>query len=241
MIKLVAVEVAALKTEPLLWLAITGLAYLLAEKLYHRSRHFPLLNPTLVAILIVMGLLLLSGVSYTDYFAGAKPLHWLLGPATVALAVPLYDNLQRVRSLLGPLMIALAVGGLVGILSALGLAWLFDLSWPVQVSLAPKSVTTPIAMALSAHLNGLPSLTAGAVILTGVAGAVIAVPLFRLIKVDGDIERGFALGIAAHGVGTARAFQISQTAGAFGGLAMGLNGVWTSIALPLLLTMWPVG
>ncbi|KAF0811857.1 Inner membrane protein YohK [Andreprevotia sp. IGB-42] len=230
---------AMLKSAPLLWLAVTGFAYLLAEKIYHRARHFPLLHPVLVSIALVAALLLLARVDYADYFVGARPLHWLLGPATVALAVPLFDNLQRVRSLLLPLTIALLVGGLVGIVSALGLAHLFGLSWPVQLSFAPKSVTTPIAMALSDHLGGLPALTANIVIITGVVGAVIVVPLLRWLKVDGDIERGFALGVAAHGVGTARAFQLSPTAGAFAGLAMGLNGIWTSLILPLVLAFWP--
>ncbi|SMC15994.1 TIGR00659 family protein [Andreprevotia lacus DSM 23236] len=234
-----AAWLAPLKAAPLLWLAVTAFAYLLAEKLYRHTRHFPLLHPVLVAIVLVAGLLLVLGVPYPDYFAGARPLHWLLGPATVALAVPLFDNLQRVRSLLAPLMIALLVGGVVGIVSALGLAHLFGLSWPVQLSFAPKSVTTPIAMALAEHLGGLPALTANVVIITGVVGAVAVVPLLRLLRVDGDVERGFALGVAAHGVGTARAFQLSPTAGAFAGLAMGLNGVWTSVVLPLVLAFWP--
>ncbi|AOY00307.1 LrgB family protein [Jeongeupia sp. USM3] len=230
---------ASLKAAPLLWLLVTGLAYLLAEKLYRKSGHNPLLHPVLVAIALIIAILGVARVPYPDYFSGARFFHLLLGPATVALAVPLYDNLQRVRSLLVPLSVSLFVGGVTGIVSALLLGRLFGLSWPVQVSFAPKSVTTPIAMALADKLGGLAPLTANLVIITGIVGAIIVVPLMRWLKVTGEIEQGLALGVAAHGVGTARGFQLSTTTGAFSGLAMGLNGVLTSIVLPVILAFWP--
>ncbi|MBE9608600.1 LrgB family protein [Chitinilyticum litopenaei] len=229
----------ALQTAPFLWLGVTAGCFLLAERLYARTRHFPLLHPVLVSIVLIVAILRLCGVPYQSYFSGAQLFHWLLGTATVALAVPLFDNLQRVRALLWPLLIALLIGGLAGMLSALALGKLFGLSPAVLVSFVPKSVTTPIAMALSQHAGGLPALTANVVILTGIFGAMIAVPLLSLFGVRSDIAQGFALGIAAHGVGTARAMQISPTAGAFAGLAMGLNGVLTSLTLALLLAFWP--
>ncbi len=229
----------ALRTAPFLWLGVTAACYLLAERLYERSGQFALLHPVLVSIALLMGILKASAVSYADYFQGAQLYHWLLGTATVALAVPLFDNLQRVRTLLWPLLLALLVGGLAGMLTALLFGKLFGLSPQVLVSFVPKSVTTPIAMALSQHAGGLPALTANVVILTGILGAMAVLPLLRLARIDSDIAGGFALGIAAHGVGTARAFQLSPTAGAFAGLAMGLNGVFTSLTLPALLRLWP--
>ncbi|WP_148714643.1 LrgB family protein [Chitinolyticbacter meiyuanensis] len=231
---------AWLRDFPALWLVATAAVFLLADKAYRLSRHFPLCNPLLLSVAGLAVLLTLLHVPYADYFHGALPLHWVLGPATVALAVPLYLNLHHVRASLAPLSIALAVGGLTGIVSALLLGQLFGLSPASLISFAPKSVTTPIAMAISEHLGGLPALTANVVIITGIFGAVIVVPLMRLLGVRDLMVQGFALGVAAHGLGTARAVQLSETAGAFSGLAMGLNAVLTSLALPLILAVWPL-
>ncbi|UXY16252.1 LrgB family protein [Chitiniphilus purpureus] len=231
---------AWLQTHPGLWLVITAAVYLLADKL-HRSLHrLPLLNPVLLTVLALIGLLHATGVPYGDYFARVEAIHLLLGPATVALAVPLYLNLHQVRASLVPLSLALLVGGSVGIASALLLGRLFGLSAASLISFAPKSVTTPVAMALAEHLGGLPALAAGVVILTGMFGAVAGIPLLRWLRVHEPMVQGFALGVAAHGIGTARALQVSETAGAFAGLAMGLNAVLTSILLPLLLAIWPL-
>ncbi|WP_255990138.1 LrgB family protein [Chitinolyticbacter albus] len=225
---------------PALWLVVTAAVFLLADKAFRLTRHFPLCNPLLLTMAGLALALTLFQVPYADYFRGARPLHWLLGPATVALAVPLYLNLHHVRASLAPLTIALAVGGLTGIASALLLGQLFGLSAVSLISFAPKSVTTPIAMAISEHLGGLPALTANVVIVTGIFGAVIVAPMMRLLGVKDLMVQGFALGVAAHGLGTARAVQLSQTAGAFSGLAMGLNAVLTSLALPLILAVWPM-
>jgi predicted murein hydrolase (TIGR00659 family) len=192
----------------------------------------------LLSVLLLITLLHYARVPYPSYFAGAMPIHLLLGPATVALAIPLYANLQRVRDYLAPLLIALGIGSLVGIISGLLIGHALGLSPASLISIAPKSVTTPIAMALAQHAGGNVSLAAGFVILTGICGAVLAVPLFQLLRIDDEIAQGFALGIAAHGVGTSRALQMSETTGAFAGLAMGLNGVLTSLILPLVLSGW---
>ncbi|GAA5787002.1 membrane protein [Chitiniphilus shinanonensis] len=228
-----------LRAYPGLWLVVTGAVFLLADKLFRAGGRFALLNPVLLSILALIAILHGFGVSYADYFAGAQMIHLLLGPATVALAMPLYLNLHHVRAWLVPLTLALAVGCVVGMVSALALGQLFGLSPATLLSFAPKSVTTPIAMALAAHQGGIPALTANVVILTGVLGAVAGLPLMRWLKVDDPMVQGFALGVAAHGIGTARALQESETAGAFGGLAMGLNAVLTSLLLPLILAFWP--
>ena len=137
-----------------------------------------------------------------------------------------------------PVLLGLAAGALTAVVSAVGSAWLLGASVPTQLSLAPKSVTTPIAMAVAERIGGIASLTAVLVIVTGIVGAVIAPALFRLLRVQDHAIQGFALGVTAHGIGTARALQISEEAGAFAALAMGLNGVVTALLLPALFSGW---
>ncbi|WP_373974638.1 LrgB family protein [Chitinibacter sp. SCUT-21] len=231
-----------LQRIPIIWLMLTIAAFVISDAIYVAAARFPRIqaffHPVLISVCLLIGLLRLADVPYTRYFQGAWPIHLLLGPATVALAIPLYANLRRIRESLLPLIIALIIGCIVGIVSALLLGQLFGLSANSLVSIAPKSVTTPIAMALAQHAGGNVSLAAGFVILTGICGAVLAVPLFQLLRIDDEVAQGFAMGIAAHGVGTSRAMQMSETTGAFAGLAMGLNGVLTSLILSLVLSAW---
>lgn len=226
-----------LSTTPLLGLTITLLAYQAAQALYTRLGGNPLANPVAVAVMLIIGLLMLSNTPYQTYFDGAQFVHFLLGPATVALAVPLYGQLPRLKKMLGPLMAALLAGSLCGIGSALALAHALGASKATMLSLAPKSVTTPIAMGIAEKIGGLPSLTAVLVVMTGIIGAVMAHGLLRLLRINDEATFGFAVGVAAHGIGTARAFQVSETAGAFAALAMGINGVVTAVLLPLLLPL----
>ncbi|QZA79126.1 LrgB family protein [Deefgea tanakiae] len=223
---------------PATWIAVTGLAYLLANKIYKQANCFPLLNPVLISVLLIIGILQLTHTPYDVYFHGAQPIHLLLGPATVALAIPLYSNLAKMKAYFWPLLIALGVGSLVGMVSVLIIGSALGLDWQTVLSFVPKSCTTPIAMALAQEHGGLPSLTANAVIIAGVGGAALAVPLYQWFNIKHEVAQGFALGLASHGVGTARAFQISDTAGAFSGLAMGFNGVVTALLLPLVLSIW---
>ena len=227
-----------LAASPLLGLTITLLAYVLALAVHQRYRRHPLTNPVLLAVVLLVTLLLLTDTPYPSYFAGAQFVHFLLGPATVALAIPLYAQLGRVRAMRWPVLLGLAAGALTAVVSAVGSAWLLGASVPTQLSLAPKSVTTPIAMAVAERIGGIASLTAVLVIVTGIVGAVIAPALFRLLRVQDHAIQGFALGVTAHGIGTARALQISEEAGAFAALAMGLNGVVTALLLPALISGW---
>ena len=227
-----------LAASPLLGLTITLLAYVLALAVHQRYRRHPLTNPVLLAVVLLVTLLLLTDTPYPGYFAGAQFVHFLLGPATVALAIPLYAQLGRVRAMRWPVLLGLAAGALTAVVSAVGSAWLLGASVPTQLSLAPKSVTTPIAMAVAERIGGIASLTAVLVIVTGIVGAVIAPALFRLLRVQDHAIQGFALGVTAHGIGTARALQISEEAGAFAALAMGLNGVVTALLLPALFSGW---
>lgn len=227
-----------LSETPLLWLAATLTAYALAHALFVRSGGFPLLNPVLVSAAVLILILTQTGTPYGAYFDGAQFVHFLLGPATVALAVPLYTNFPKVRRAALPMLLALAAGSLTAILSAVGIAELLGASAETLSSLGPKSVTTPIAMAVAERTGGLPSLTAALVILTGILGSVLASPVARLLGSLDDRAIGIAAGTAAHGIGTARAFQISPVAGTFAAVALALNGLLTALLLPLVYE-WP--
>ena len=170
----------------------------------------------------------------SDYLQGGQVLLWLLGPATVAIAVPLYRNFARVRSALLPMSVALVVGSSVAVLSAVLIGDVMGASVETIRSLAPKSVTTPIAMGIADEIGGYPSLAAAFVILTGIVGAVFGAGFFTLLRIRDARARGFAMGIAAHGIGTASAFQEGEVQGTFSGVAMALNGIITALVLPLL-------
>jgi predicted murein hydrolase (TIGR00659 family) len=227
-----------LSASPLLGLTITLLAYQGAYWIYQRANFNPLLNPVLLAIIALVTALHFTGTPYTTYFDGAQFVHFLLGPATVALAVPLYSQFDRLRALALPLAGALIAGSLTAIASVLGIAWVLGASESTLLSLAPKSVTAPIAMGIAEKIGGIPSLTAVLVIMTGVSGAMMAKYVLDALRIRDHGVRGFAVGLAAHGIGTARAFQVSEQAGAFAGLGMGLNGATTAILMPLMLALW---
>jgi predicted murein hydrolase (TIGR00659 family) len=226
-----------LAETPLLWLTLTLAVYLLADWLYQRTNALPLFNPVLLAIIGLVALLLVTGTPYATYFDGAQFVHFLLGPATVALAIPLYTYTATLRRMLVPLLGALLVGAVTGVVSAIGIGQLVGLSDVTLRSLAPKSITTPIAMGISEQVGGLPSLTAVIVILTGIVGATIAQEVLNVTRIRESSIRGFAIGLASHGIGTARAFQMDAEAGAFSGLAMGLNGAVTAIIVPLIVSL----
>ncbi|MBM3357107.1 MAG: LrgB family protein [Betaproteobacteria bacterium] len=229
-----------LSARPLLWLTLTLVAYQGGYAIYRHFGFHPLLNPVALAIVALVGTLALSGTPYQTYFDGAQFVHFLLGPATVALAVPLYAQFDKLRALLVPLGGALVVGSVTAIVSVLGIGWALGVADATLLSLAPKSVTTPIAMGIAEKIGGIPSLTAVLVILTGISGAVMAKYVLDALGIADHSVRGFAVGIAAHGIGTARAFQVSEQAGAFSGLAMGLNGAATALLAPALLALWRV-
>jgi predicted murein hydrolase (TIGR00659 family) len=223
-----------LAQTPLLWLTLTVVAYVLADWLHARARRHPLLHPVLVSVAALLGVLVASRTPYATYFEGAQFVHFLLGPAVVALAVPLHRELGRIRARAPALAAALAAGSATAALSAVGVAALLGASRATLVSLAPKSVTAPVAMGVAERLGGLPSLTAALVILTGIVGATAGPSILRLARVRDPAARGFALGLNSHGLGTARAFQLGEQDGAFAGLAMGLNALATPALLPAL-------
>jgi predicted murein hydrolase (TIGR00659 family) len=226
-----------LSQSPLLWLTVTLLVYAIVDAVSLNTQRHPLANPVLHSIWIVALFLLATGTSYSTYFAGAQFVHFLLGPATVALAVPLYENRKRVAASILPMLAALVVGSITAIISVMVLARLFGLPRVVILSLAPKSVTAGVAMGISESLGADPSLTAVSVILTGIMGAMVVTPLMNRAGITDFRARGFAAGLAAHGIGTARAFQVDEIAGVFSGIAMSLNALVTSLLVPLAATL----
>jgi predicted murein hydrolase (TIGR00659 family) len=221
-----------LAATPLLGLTLTLIAYQLGHWVYRRAGMNPLLNPVLLAVTVLVAMLLATGTSYPTYFEGAQFVHFLLGPAVVALAVPLHQQLPNIRRLFVPIAGALLAGAVTAVASAIAIAWALGASSGTLLSLVPKSVTAPIAMGIAEKIGGIPALTAVLVVATGIIGAALGKFVFDALGVADYRVRGFALGIAAHGIGTARAFQVNAEAGAFAGLAFGLQGALAAFLFP---------
>lgn len=224
-----------LSATPLFWLTATLIVWLLANAVARRAGGHPLVNPVLISVILIGSGLTLGGISYATYFEGAQFIHFLLGPATVALAVPLVRQIRLVASNLLPMLAALAAGSVTAVLSVLVLSRLFGFPASLTVSMAPKSSTAGVAMAISKGLGGDPGLTAVFVILTGITGAIIVTGLMNRMRITDYAARGFAAGLASHGIGTARAFQVDPVAGLFAGIAMALNALVTAVIVPLFL------
>ncbi len=223
-----------LRHSPLTGIFLTLLAYRVALIVSRRYHGHPLTNTVLVGASLLIVILLSLGLSFDDYFRGASFIQFLLGPVTVALAIPLYNNLARLKRSAFAILCSIVVGSIAGVASAVLIAVAFDMPPQIVLSLAPRSATTPIAIGVAEAIGGIPTLAAAFVIVTGIIGAVLARPLLTLLRMNDDVVLGVATGIAAHGIGTARVFQISETAGAFAGLAMGLTGFVTAVVAPLL-------
>ena len=223
-----------LQAEPLFWLTLTVGSYLLADYIYRASGLFPLLNPVAISILFVSGSLIIFDIDYERYFSGAKFIHFLLGPATVALAVPIYLNWKLISAKRIAIFSSMILGSIFAILITAFISFIVQLDPTLAKSLLPRSVTAPIAMGVSEVIGGEPSLTAILTVMTGIVGAAFGTFLFDLFKIKNMAARGFAFGLASHGIGTARALTKDKKAGAFAALAMGLSGIATAILLPLL-------
>jgi predicted murein hydrolase (TIGR00659 family) len=226
-----------LSQTPLLWLTVTLLVYAAADAVSLATHRNPLANPVLHSVWVIGAILLLTGTPYPKYFDGAQFVHFLLGPATVALAVPLYENRKTVLSAVVPMLVALVAGSITAIVSIVLLAETVGLPRGVVLSLAPKSVTAGVAMGVSESMGANPSITAIAVVLTGIMGAIIVTPLMNRMHITDFRARGFAVGLTSHGIGTARAFQVDTVAGVFAGVAMSLNALLTSLVVPVLVTL----
>ena len=220
-----------------LFMPLTLAAYAVGVWLQRWSGRHPLLNPTLVAIVIVSTALLILHAEYQVYLGAVQPVHVLLGPAVVALAIPLYRHFPLIRERAVALSMALVAGSLTAIISSVGLGWCFGISGPELLSLAPKSATAAVSMAIAAQIGGIPALTAVLTIVTGISGAVTAGYVLDALRIRDPAARGFSMGLASHGIATARAFQDDQLTGTFSGLAMGLNAVATAVLTPLVIRL----
>ena len=224
-----------LQAEPLFWLTLTIGSYLIADLIYRKSNLFPLLNPVAISVLLVSLILIFFNIQYERYFEGAKFIHFLLGPATVALAVPIYKKWNLIVSNSKAIFVSLIIGSIFAILVTYLLSLYFELPKELILSLLPRSVTAPIAMGISEIIGGIPSLTAIITLITGVIGASLGIFVFDLMKLKNMDARGFSLGLASHGIGTARAMSKNKNAGVFAAVGMGLSGLVTSMLVPLFL------
>lgn len=216
------------------WVTLTLVAYMLALRGHRRSGAHPLMLPVATGSLMVMAALTATGTPHSHYLLAVAPLQFWIGPATVAMAVPLFGQLPRLKAMWWPLSVALVVGSLVAVASTLLIAWMWGADTATLAALAPKSATMPIATALSQRLGGPTPLAAAAVAVTGMAGAALSGPVLRwTLGTPDDVTLGFSLGLSAHAVGTARALEVSDTAGAFAVMAMGLNGLLTALWMPI--------
>ena len=226
-----------LSATPLFGLTATLVVYVLAQAGYARLNQAAWANPVLWSVVFIAGMLTATGVDYPTYFSGAQFIHFLLGPAVVALAWPLWERRLELRQRWGALLVAALLGGAAASGSALLLGWAVGLPHDVVLSLAPKSVTAPVAMGIADKIGGIPALAAVFAVVTGMVGALSGKALFGLLGVGTDragwIAHGFALGTAAHGIGAARALQVNADAGAYAGLALGVQVLLASLLIPL--------
>lgn len=231
-----------LSASPLFGLTATLVVYLLAQAAYMRLDSAPWANPVLWSVLVLAGGLLATGVDYPSYFAGAQFIHFLLGPAVVALAWPLWQRRAELRARFGRVLLAALLGGMAASGSAVALGWAVGLPHDVLMSLAPKSVTAPVAMGIAEKIGGIPALSAVFAVLTGLVGALSGKYLFDLLRIAttpaGWAARGFALGTTAHGIGAARALHVNADAGAYAGLALGLQVVLAALLMPLVFRLF---
>ena len=223
-----------LQAEPLFWLTLTIGAYLFADKVYRACRLFPILNPVAISIILVSTCLIFFEVEYERYFEGAKFIHFLLGPATVALAIPIYLNWNIVLLAKKAILISVFLGVFFAISVTYAIAFFLGLDMITIKTLLPRNVTAPISMGISEIIGGVPSLTAIITILTGIIGAALGTFVLDLFRIKNMAARGFAFGLASHGIGTARAMAKDEEAGVFAAVAMGLSGIVTAVMIPLI-------
>jgi putative effector of murein hydrolase len=237
-VQLLPVIWTKLASSPLLWLAVTLGAYLAGQQVQRACRGAAFASPVLIAIVIVAAILLATGTPYPTYFAGAQFIHFLLGPATVALAVPLARNFHHVRRNLHGIGLALLAGSVTSILSGVAIVWVLGGSHSVALSMAPKAVTTPIAMGVSQQIGGVPALTASLAILGGIIAAITGQRLLQGLRISDWRAHGLAAGVAGSGVAAAQVASRDPLGAAFAALGIGLNGLLTALLVPLLMLLW---
>lgn len=213
-------------------LVLSLIAFEIGLFIYKKTK-FPLFNPLLIAITLVIGFLVIFDIDYELYNSGAQFINMFLGPATVVLALPLYKQLKLLKKYLMPILIGIFVGSSVSITSVIFLSHIFGLDKVIAISLLPKSVTTPIGIEISNQLGGLQPVTVLAIVLSGIIGAIIAPFLCKIFKIKNDVAIGLALGTSAHAIGTTKALEFGETEGAMSSLSIGLAGIMTVFLAPI--------
>ena len=226
-----------LAAQPLLWLVVTLGSYAIGQAMQRFCRGSAIMNPVLIAMILVGTILEVSGTSYQEYFSGAQFINFLLGPVTIALAVPLAKNLALVRANLHSIGLALLAGSLTSILSGVAIVRVLGGSRQVALSMLSKSVTTPIAMAVSQQVGGIPALTAALAILGGIVAAVTGQQMLRRLRISDWRAHGLAAGVSGSGVAAAQVAPLHETAAAFAAVGIGLNGLVTALLVPLLIRL----
>ncbi len=221
--------------SPVFLVLLTLAAYRLGREARERTGGHPLAQPVLVAIVVIGLAITWLDSDYSDYRSGTELIAFWLGPATVALAVPLHRNAHRLKGFVVPMLIAIPVGAAVSILLAFGIVTLLGGGEELALTMAPKATTTPVSIALSGENGGLPPLTAVLTIVVGILGAIAGPAVLTMLRVREPRARGLAMGAVSHGIGTSRSLHDNETEGAFAGLSMGLTALATSILLPLIL------
>ncbi len=216
------------------WLTMTFLFFYIADAISHKFKRHPLLHPVLLSVFPLIGLLVYTNTEYDFYYRSTSALSFLLGPAIVGLAYPIWEQRKNIMSLFVPLMCSLLAGSVTAVISSVGVMYFFDAPNEILASIAPRATTTPVAMELSKLFNGIPALAAAIVLFAGVVGAMTAGFLFQILKIKSEQARGFALGLSSHGFGAAKAFQAGRTEGTYASLGMALNAVATALLLSLL-------
>ena len=224
-------------TTPMLGIGLTLAVYAFARWLFVRTGHHSTMQPVLICIVLIGGFLLATDISYADYFSGAAAIHFWLGPATVALALPLHREWDRVRRAAVPISVGVLAGAVVSAVSAVLVTRVFGGALDLQLTMAPKAATTPVSIAISEQIGGIPALTAVLTIVAGITGAVVGPKVLDWARVHDERARGLALGAASHGIGTARALHEGATEGAFSGLSMALSALATSLVVPIVVAL----
>ncbi|MDE7335321.1 MAG: LrgB family protein [Muribaculaceae bacterium] len=222
--------------NPLFLIALTFMVYLGSQWLSRRLG-LKLFNPILISIAVLIALLSGCGVDYEDYHQGGAYIEFWLKPAVVALGVPLYRQLSTIRKQVIPLLIAELAGCVAGLVSVVVIAEMLGATPEVALSLAPKAVTTPIAIEISRSLGGIPALTAAVVVCTGIFGSIAGFNIVRLSRIKSPMATGLSIGTASHAVGTAAAMERSERYGAFSSLGLTLNGILTALLAPYILSL----
>lgn len=224
-----------LQSTPLIWLILTLLSYKIGIIVYEKSNKHTLLQPIVSSYVILISAVLFTNTSFEEYFTSVHLIHFLLGVATVSLALPLYNNLKHIKRLFVPIILTLIIGSIFSVIIAISILYILGASEQTILSVTTKSITAPIAIITSEQIGAIPSLAIAFILITGIVGALFGSLVFKFMKIKHETSKGFALGLVSHGIGTGRAVEIGEKAGAFSSLAMGLCGVFTAIVLPLII------